>query len=182
MKKVLIAIIFVTGLVIGVLVGVGLSFFLVNKGYDMSDLPGLTPAVSVTPVPLVPTATPIPEVSPSEAVQGFLSQYEDCLKNPPEAAEGQVSVYCQSNNSFSSGNFVANLKEGGTATAGADLVFCDQDLPESYQIGTPTINGITALIKVMEVFGVTTVEPVVSLYKESSGWKVDDVICPRQNF
>ncbi len=134
-----------------------------------------TPTPTITPTPAL---SPVPQMTPSEVVQGFFASYEICLKNPPQAATGQVSAYCQSHNPFISSTFVTNLAHGGVAQKGADPVVCAQNLPQSFTMGTTTINDNVATVKVFESFGTSTVEVSVSLLKGSNGWRVDNITCP----
>jgi len=146
-------------------------------------LSSITPSVIISPSmsasPSSQNVSSIPEMSPSEAAQGFYASFEDCMKNPPPPAAGQVSLYCQSHNPFITATFVTNLERGGVAKAGADPVVCAQNFPQKISVGTFTVEGNTAKGKITETFGTSTVQPAISLLKETTGWKVDNITCPR---
>jgi len=111
-----------------------------------------------------PTKTPEPTPQPSPAAQintiisnvagGYYNSYNTCIKNPPEAAKGMVSVYCQGNTGLTTAAFAANLEKGGTASAGADPIFCAQSVPVKVTVDPDiqiTDNKATAFIN--EIFG-----------------------------
>jgi hypothetical protein len=150
-----------------------------------SRLSPVTPSVVASPSsqaipPSSQNVSSVPEMTPVEAAQRFYASFEDCMKNPPPPAAGQVSLYCQSHNPFITATFVTNLERGGVAKEGADPVVCAQNFPEKISVGTMTVVGnTTAKGKVTEAFGPSTVQPSVSLLKETTGWKVDNITCPR---
>lgn len=138
--------------------------------------PGVTPTGAVSPTQTI--TSPL-QTTPAEAVAGFYAQYEDCMKNPPKPATGQVGLYCQSHNPFITGTFVTNLERGGVAKAGADPVVCAQNFPQNIKVGNSTVQGNTTKVKVIETFGPSTVEPILSLLKQENGWRVDNITCPK---
>lgn len=90
-----------------------------------------------------------------------------------------VSVYCQNNTGLTTTVFAANLERGGTAKAGADPIFCAQNIPESYTVGRDVqISDNKATTFVNEVFGPTQIKVQVNFLNESGVWKVDNIICP----
>jgi len=109
----------------------------------------------------------------------FYQNYENCLKNPAAEANGRVSEYCQIHTGLTTANFSANLEKGGTAKAGADPVFCAQNVPESMKTSPDfQIHGDRATGFVEENFGPSQVKPQVELVRENGVWKVDNVVCP----
>ncbi len=129
-----------------------------------------------------PTPTTIgtsDKTAASEITNNFYQSYDTCMKNPPAAAAGKVSEYCQNNSGFTTSNFAANLEKGGTAKAGADPIFCAQNVPESIIVNPSIqITGSKALALVNETFGPTQIEIQVELLKENGTWKVDNIVCP----
>jgi hypothetical protein len=100
------------------------------------------------------------------------------MKNPPAAAEGKVSEYCQNNTGLTTSAFAGNLEEGGTAKAGADPIFCAQDIPESMTVNADAhITGDKAIASVNEKFGASQIDIKVNLVNENGAWKIDNIIC-----
>lgn len=115
-----------------------------------------------------------------DAASKFYAAYQDCMKNPPAEAAGQVSVYCQSHNAFSTSEFVSNLKEGGIAEAGADPIGCAQNPPSNFLVSEASVkDDSTASVVVTEFFGGPRLDILVLLKKIGSDWKVDNVVCPK---
>lgn len=142
----------------------------------------VTPTIALTPSPTAtPTPTPTvpPTATPEEVTSGFYQIYANCLKNPPPAARGQVSVFCQNNNPFGASNLAANLRAGGVAQAGADPVVCAQNLPQATTIGQASTNGSKSTLTVIEAFAGNRVSIKVDLVKEGNSWKVSNITCPR---
>jgi len=101
------------------------------------------------------------------------------MKNPPAGSEGKVSEFCQNNSGLTTAAFAGNLEAGGTAKAGADPVFCAQDIPETFSVNADAqINADKAIAAVSEKFGVTEVNIQVNLANENGAWKIDNIICP----
>lgn len=142
-------------------------------------------ADSLITVPISPTP-PLTQKSntlltqPAQAAQNFYHAYESCVKNPPQEASGQVSEYCQKNNTFGAENLITNLTSGGVAAFGADPVFCAQNAPQSYSItGATPIENSQSTVTVEETFGEE--EPViikVAAEEHDGKWKVTNIICP----
>jgi hypothetical protein len=102
------------------------------------------------------------------------------LKNPPEAASGRVSEYCQVNTGLTSATFAGNLEKGGVAKAGADPVFCAQSVPESKKASSDfQAKNDKATGFMVEKFGSSQIKIQAELVNENGVWKVDNVICPK---
>ncbi len=115
----------------------------------------------------------------STITDNFYKDYDSCMKNPPSQAAGKVSAYCQNNTGLTTTTFKANLEKGGTAKAGADPIFCAQNIPESVNINPDTqITGGKAIVFVSEKFGPTQIKIQVDILKENDAWKIDNIICP----
>ncbi len=132
-----------------------------------------------SPTPQASNSSEATSKTPDQAAKAFYDFYQDCMKNPPKAALGQVGNWCQENNPNITSTFVANLEKGDVAKEGADPIVCAQQPPESITAEAFIISGNSAQGKVSEKFGPMTVEPVLSLLKETSGWKVDNITCPK---
>lgn len=130
--------------------------------------------------PAEPAITPSPSPSinsqMSVVAQDYYDKYNSCLKNPPAAAEGNVSVYCQENTGLTSANFINNLAKGGVAKAGADPVLCAQNTPDS--IAVSSVNPLKNQVTVAEKFGTITQDITVSMVENNGSWQVDNIICP----
>jgi hypothetical protein len=114
-----------------------------------------------------------------EAVNNFYTSYDSCMKNPPAGSEGKVSEYCQNNTGLTTAAFAGNLEAGGTAKAGADPVFCAQDIPGTMSVNTDVqITAEKAIASVLEMFGTMQINIQVDLVNENGVWKIDDIICP----
>ena len=116
----------------------------------------------------------------SETVSAFYKIYQDCLKNPPQEASGQVSVYCQDHTGLTTSDFAKNINAGGIAKLGADPISCAQALPQSFLVSNDKLNDkntATALVK--EFFGSQNLEIRVNLKKINNIWKIDNIMCPR---
>ena len=114
-----------------------------------------------------------------ETVNNYYKSYDSCMKNPPSGSEGRVSEFCQNNTGLTTAAFAGNLEAGGTAKAGADPVFCAQDIPETFSVNADAqINADKAIAAVSEKFGVTEVNIQVNLANENGAWKIDNIICP----
>ncbi|MCL5784377.1 MAG: YbjP/YqhG family protein [Patescibacteria group bacterium] len=121
-------------------------------------------------------------VSPSqigEIVSRFYQKYQECLKNPPQQAMGEVSVYCQNNTGLTTPAFPKNIDAGGVAKAGADPIVCGQSLPSDLQIGNVSEKGDTGQVLINESFGAQTQQISVSLRMEENQWKIDNIVCPK---
>lgn len=117
--------------------------------------------------------------NPRTVTEKFYAAYENCLKNPPPAAEGEVSVYCQNNTGYTAKNFSANLEQGGTAASGADPIACAQNIPYNSQVSDPSFYGESdAQVVVQEFFAGPRIDIRVELIKEDGAWKVNNVVCP----
>jgi hypothetical protein len=115
----------------------------------------------------------------AKAVNDFYTSYDSCLKNPPAGSAGKVSEYCQNNTGLTTVAFAGNLEAGGTAKAGADPVFCAQDIPETMSVNTDMqITADKAIASVLEKFGTTQINIQVDLVNENGVWKIDNIICP----
>ena len=128
-----------------------------------------------------PQGTSQPSSDPqavTEAVNSFYQSYDFCMKNPPAAAEGKVGEYCQNNTGLTTSAFAGNLEEGGTAKAGADPIFCAQDIPESMTVNADArITGEKAFASLVEKFGTSQIEIKVNLENENGVWKINNIIC-----
>lgn len=128
-----------------------------------------------------PQGTSQPASNPeavTEAVNSFYQSYDSCMKNPPAVAEGNVSEYCQNNTGLTTSAFAGNLEEGGTAKAGADPIFCAQDIPASMTVNADAhITGDKAIASLNEKFVVSQVDIKVNLVNENGAWKIDNIIC-----
>ena len=90
-----------------------------------------------------------------------------------------MSEFCQNNTGLTTTAFADNLEAGGTAKAGADPVFCAQDIPETLSVNADAqIIADNAIATVSEKFGVTQVNIQVNLANENGAWKIDNIICP----
>jgi hypothetical protein len=113
------------------------------------------------------------------AVNNFYTSYVSCMRNPPAEAAGKVSEYCQNNTGLTTTAFAGNLEAGGTAKAGADPVFCAQDIPEAMSVNTDMyITADKATASLLEKFGTTQINIRVDLVNENGVWKIDNIICP----
>jgi hypothetical protein len=114
----------------------------------------------------------------AKAVNKFYTSYDSCMKNPPAGSEGKVSEYCQNNTGLTTAAFAGNLEAGGTAKAGADPIFCAQDIPEAMSVNTDVqITANKAIASVLEKFGTTQINIQVDLINENGVWKIDNIIC-----
>ena len=115
----------------------------------------------------------------AKAVNNFYTSYDSCMKNPPAGSEGKVGEYCQNNTGLTTAAFAGNLEAGGTAKAGADPVFCAQDIPRTMSVNTAMqITADKAIASVLETFGATDINIQVVLVNENGIWKIDNIICP----
>ncbi len=146
------------------ILGVGLYLYLTKK---------------TAPAPSQTNTTPSPSQSAGEVVTLFYKKYQDCMKNPPLEAEGNVDIYCQSHTDLTTPAFLNNLDQGGTAKAGANPIVCAQNIPETVQIGSISSNNGTSQVVVTETFGPTKLEVPVLLKLENNQWRVDNIVCPR---
>jgi len=114
------------------------------------------------------------------AIGNFYRKYEDCVKNPPSEAEGRVTEYCQNNTGLTSAAFAGNLEKGGTAKAGADPIFCAQNVPEGMKVDADfQVKNSKATGFMLERFGSSQVKTQVDLVYEGGAWKIDNVVCPK---
>lgn len=153
--------------VVGIMIFVVGMYFIITRQQSSNSEPSPTPSSKVS------------ANSPIGVTTNFYMTYQDCLSNPPEAAAGQASTYCQANSGLTSQNFVSNLETGGVAAAGADPILCAQNVPE--KITAKSINEETmtsARVSVDVVFGSVTQTNIVDLTNEDGSWKVDNVVCP----
>lgn len=101
------------------------------------------------------------------------------MKNPPVAAKGKVGEYCQNNSGLTTTTFAANLEKGGTAKAGADPIFCAQNVPESVAVNPDVqVTNDRAVALVFEMFGPTQIKIQADLINENGVWKIDNILCP----
>jgi hypothetical protein len=127
--------------------------------------------------PTVETKVVNEEGDMKSAVIGLYDGYKSCMENPPEEAVGKVSNYCQTNNTYTSENFIGNIEKGGVAAAGGDPITCGQNPPLRVSVGT--VNPSQQTAEVIESFGEAIETKVkVALIKEGSAWKIDNIICP----
>jgi hypothetical protein len=125
------------------------------------------------------TSQPADQAGVTEAVNRFYTGYDACMKNPPAGSEGKVSEYCQNNSGITTAAFAGNLEAGGTAKAGADPVFCAQDIPETMSVNTDMqITANKASASVLEKFETTQINIQVDLVNENGVWKINNIICP----
>ena len=90
-----------------------------------------------------------------------------------------MSEYCQNNTGLTTSAFAGNLEAGGTAKAGADPVFCAQDIPETMSVSNDVqITADKAVASVLEKFGTAQIDIQIDLVKENSVWKIDNITCP----
>lgn len=129
--------------------------------------------------PTSTTTTTADKTAVSQITDNFYKSYESCMKNPPAAAAGKVSVYCQDNTGLTTTNFATNLEKGGTAKAGADPIFCAQNPPESITVDSNTqITTDKAVAFVNGKMGPTQIKIQADLLKENGAWKIDNITCP----
>lgn len=163
-------------IVIFFLGGAALTYFYVKR-VPVTPATKTTSRLRVTPTPM--PAGYASKVLISETTGNFYKTYDTCLKNPPAAATGKVSVYCQNNTGLTTTSFADNLDKGGTAKAGADPVFCAQNIPESMDVDPDIrITENTALAFVNEKFGPTQIKIQIDLKSENGKWKIDNITCP----
>lgn len=121
---------------------------------------------------------PIPQ-TPYEVVLAFYKSYQDCLENPPTAASGQVSLYCQNNTGLTATDFSKNIDAGGIANLGADPIVCAQSLPQDLSLSASIPSGQMSSVVVREFFGVAHVDVRVSLREAGDSWRIFNIMCPR---
>lgn len=130
-----------------------------------------------------PDKNPVPVTNENtipNAIGNFYRTYENCVKNPPGEAEGRVSEYCQNNSGQTSAAFAANLEKGGVAKAGADPVFCAQNVPEGMKVDSDfQVKNNKATGFMLERFGSAQTKVQIDLVYESGSWKIDNVVCPK---
>ena len=130
----------------------------------------------VTPSPTA-TADIRPQIR--TIVEQFYNEYEECMKRPPEAAQGRVSEYCQQNNSYISAQFYGNLVAGGIAKAGADPISCSQNPPQTISVTNVHQENDQAAATVRSQYGsIEGNEITIKLQREDSRWKVTNILCP----
>ncbi len=116
----------------------------------------------------------------TEIVKSFYQNYDDCMKNPPAKAKGQVSIYCQNNSGLTTPDFQSNLDEGGTSKAGADPIYCAQNPAESVSVDDVKISGNQSTGLISETFGEIKLKDIkVELLNNGESWKIDNLICPK---
>lgn len=180
----------ITLFIVAVLLFGGSSYFLYQNRHKYlvrtSPPPvsiSATPVATVKPAPTepVPTAVKAPDkTAVPEITDSFYKSYDSCMKNPPAKAAGKVSQYCQDNSGLTTAAFASNLEKGGTAKAGADPIFCAQNIPESFNVSPDArISGDSADIFVSEKFGPSEIKIKADLIRENGAWKIDNIICPR---
>jgi hypothetical protein len=158
MPKFLIALLVIVALLIFT------AFFIIPKSSSLSPSPSPQPLASNNNSELLTT------------VNNFYQEYQSCMANPPNQAEGSVSTWCQANNSFATKDFAKNLANGGVAKAGADPILCAQNPPQSVKAETVTDPNT---VKVVEQFGVgVNVNITVNLVTEKNQPKVNNITCP----
>ncbi len=136
-----------------------------------------------TPPPsLLPSFLPSPSptfdpTSPSGVVQNFYKSYKECMFNPIPEAVGGVANYCQTNNSYVSTSFTANLK--AKRIVAIDPILCAQNTPNSteVQISTPSATASRINVEVIEYFGSGLNNIQVQLIKQKGEWKVNNITC-----
>ncbi len=132
-----------------------------------------------------PTTQPEPTLEskdklPMQVVGSYYQTFTECMKNPPAAATGHVSVYCQEHNDYAGIDLPANLDK--EAKKGNVPVICAQTPPESAEpVSASEVTETTATVLFKENFGTTSsIEITYSLSPEGEGntWKVQNIICP----
>lgn len=128
---------------------------------------------------LLPTAAP--SQSSQDVVTAFYETYTNCLKNPPTAAKGKVSTYCQNNTGLTTSDFAANIAAGGTAKAGADPIVCAQNPPANIQVASSSAQkGTSVTVNVFESYGAgTKVTIPVTVRLENNQWRIANIVCPK---
>lgn len=140
---------------------------------------------------ITPTSAPLPtskkiapaisvQETPKVVTQQFYNRYLTCLKEPPVAAHGTVSRYCQVNTGLTTQHFAEHIKAGGVAQAGADPITCSQNPPQQVSVinATAVENGM-ARTTVNEAFGEMEEKISITLKVEDDTPKVDAIICPK---
>lgn len=138
---------------------------------------------SVTPrLTGTPSGAIVRDTEEIKAVIGkFYLAYGECLRTPPAAARGNVSVYCQSNTGVTTEQFPQNLREKGSIGSGIDPVTCAQNPPSSVSAETVDYEEPgRAVATAVALFGGGFAQKIpVLLLKENAAWRVDSVTCPR---
>ena len=170
-KKIVIAILFVI-----ILFG-GVNFFATKKKNQTTEK-----SVSNALLPIITVSQKSADQDAiSVAIISFYQKYDNCMKNPPSQAEGQVSVCCQNNSGLTTATFASNLDKGSTAKAGADPIYCAQFPAESVSVNPDIkITGKQAVAQVSAKFGDMNVNTIhINLLKENGTWKIDNILCSR---
>lgn len=162
--------------IIVVLILGGITYYVYSKR-PQNTVPMRQQQTSISPTSTESSALDTAAVS--EVTSNFYKEYDSCMKNPPAAAAGKVSVYCQNNSGLTTAAFAANLDKGGTSKAGADPIFCAQNPPESITVNPDTqITADKAVAYISEVFGQMQIKIQADLLKYGDTWKIDNIICP----
>lgn len=150
--------------------------------YLLNNQARKTNQITPQPTSVFPTTTTnsnSDKTAVSEITGNFYKTYDSCIKNPPAAAAGEISVYCQNNTGLTTTTFATNLERGGTVKAGADPIFCAQNVPENVDvIPDAQITGDKATVFVSEKLGSKQIKIQADFLKENGVWKIDNIICP----
>jgi hypothetical protein len=159
--------------VIAVIIILGGGFYFFYKNHPQK-------AEQPTPQPTATSNVPsTPESSVSEVINNFYISYGTCMGNPPDAAAGKISVYCQNNSGFTTAAFAANLEKGGTAKAGADPIYCSQNPPDGITINPDVkVAAEKATASITEKISTSKIKIQIDLLNESGVWKIDNIACP----
>lgn len=112
-----------------------------------------------------------------QAVNGYFNEFMACMKNPPAAAKGKASEYCQTNNRYAGSRLAANLDK--QAKRGFVPVICAQNPPQSVApIGVIMVTGNVTTAMLDEQFASGQVSVAYELDKENDQWKVENISCP----
>lgn len=155
------------------LIGLGVFYVLLpgktKKTENVKSMPTVAPV----------TSSVLPAQPPDKIVRDFYSKYIDCAAEPPQAAEGQVVVYCQNHAGFTTADFAKNIQAVGVAKAGVDPIVCSPDFPENAKVDNTSILGNKATVTVTELFGGDTVTLSVDLIVQNNQWFVSSINCPK---
>jgi hypothetical protein len=157
MKKVIVL------FVIGLLIIIGIIF--INKNQHESS-PSV-PATAVKPSGIVKTAQ-------MQAAEGYFEAFTTCTKNPPSEAAGQVTVYCETHNTYATDTLGAHLEKQ------KESVVCSQTAPKTVSaIRSTEINGNQALVIIREDFGNSKTNVTYQMQRVDGVWKVENILCPK---
>ncbi len=115
-----------------------------------------------------------------QVVASYYQTFTECMKNPPAAATGHVSVYCQEHNEYAGIDLPGSLDR--EAKKGYVPVICAQTPPESAEpVSAPEVTETYATVLFKEYFAnAPSIEITYQLSPEGEGntWKVQNIICP----